>query len=844
MEHLTLLLDSYSDVDQALINQLRDDREHVIKISTTKKNIECDRKDSRFVSCIKNVKLIYMNGAEEGGVYILLGNLQCTFRSPWGGSFFCRKIIKESTNYLDIQGVTASVRFTTGINSVTPNADLEEFMTNKLITDPKFEYNIGQFDEFMKIFEFYKKISDELNNNVSYKIVSKSDPYYFIPFDAKGFDSEFKKEVKDYNGVLKGYRIEDTDYINLKNDVKESVRELFDIRIKGGMEEISKIKRVGEDNIYLSNYLQVTEKDIKNLKQFVIVNVTISKDEVLVSGELKSSADYENDYSFLNLYDMGQKIKIESIENSLRLINQGATGAASELLEYLIGDKKMPDYSYRFVINSKMEKYIQGLNNSQRRAFMMAVDGSPVSLIKGPPGTGKTHVINAIVQYITKELGEKVVISSQTHVAIDNVLDKLVENYDLVIPNRITNRRNRYSGDEIDATLYRTWGKHFQTHNERSTNETLRVAMAKSIDGFKGEPRFRFSQENQPSDFTVIGATTTTSAIAGKKGLEILKGCDWLIIDEVSKCPITEVLRYLPYVSKIIMVGDDFQLAPLLEFGKDDVKGLPSFNEEMFDKLQGIYEQSVFAKVLEKARAANRLVILDENYRSVAQVLQTYNFFYDNKLIGKREEIRQTKVQFVTSDNDVPNYQDHDVFFVEVRNGQETKDGTSRFNIEELEATKWILEDLIKKVKNPENVTVSAIFPYGAQINHFQKKYLKLINEAKKHFKSFEIDTVDAFQGKESDIVLVNTVVTDSSQRNFLNDFRRINVSMSRARDKLIVFGNSIVLSRINMKISGGDERKFFKDIIDYIRSNGYVIEYKGGEIAHGNPRKSGIKFA
>src|SRR5574344_1475920 len=57
-----------------------------------------------------------------------------------------------------------------------------------------------------------------------------------------------------------------------------------------------------------------------------------------------------------------------------------------------------------------------------------------------------------------------------------------------------------------------------------------------------------------------------------KKGLEVLKGYDWLIIDEVSKCPITEVLRYLPYISKIIMVGDDFQLAPLLEFSKDDVK--------------------------------------------------------------------------------------------------------------------------------------------------------------------------------------------------------------------------------------------------------------------------------
>jgi hypothetical protein len=59
-----------------------------------------------------------------------------------------------------------------------------------------------------------------------------------------------------------------------------------------------------------------------------------------------------------------------------------------------------------------------------------------------------------------------------------------------------------------------------------------------------GQMIIKFSIE----DYSVIGATTTTSAIAGRKGIEVLDGYDWLIIDEVSKCPITEVLRYLPYV--------------------------------------------------------------------------------------------------------------------------------------------------------------------------------------------------------------------------------------------------------------------------------------------------------
>ena len=835
---MDLKISTLDDKNQEILSTLRDGMYHSVKISTTKKIVVPDRKDARLISSLNGVKIVFKK--QDGGILILIGNLQNSFRQPFGGEFFLKKVAQETTEFEDIKGVEETIRFIS-IGQPTDISTMQMKM-DSISRHPNFEFNIGQFDEFMEIFEFYKKLSDELNNNISYQINKISQPYFFIPFDVKDFDSEFKVEVKDQNGVLKGYKFDETDYYYLKNEIKEQVHELIDIHISGGAEQLGRIRRVGSENVYLSNVFNVSEKDVKSLKQFILVNVNIVKDEVILSGELKSSVDYEENYEYLNVYDMGQKIKVESIDNSLRLINQGATGAASELLQYLIGDEVMPNNRYGRRTSQVREKYMEGLNDSQRRAFLMAIDGSPVSLIKGPPGTGKTHVINAIVQYITKELNEKVIISSQTHIAIDNVLDKLVENYDLVIPNRITNRRNKYSGEYIDETLYRTWGSKFNKHNGRVSNVALAKAMEESMKGFKGDARFRYSEETQSNDFSVIGATTTTSAIAGKKGLEVLKGYDWLIIDEVSKCPITEVLRYLPYVSKIIMVGDDFQLAPLLEFSKDDVKNLPSYDDEMFAKLQTIYEQSVFAKVLNKARVSDRLVLLNENYRSLNQVLTAYNVFYDGELVGRREETKPQKCHFYVESNDI-NYEDRDVMFVEVVGGQEQRDGTSRFNVEEIQATAYILQDLMKKTINPGEVSVSAIFPYAAQINHFQKNNLKLINDAKKLFKSFEIDTVDAFQGKETDIVLVNTVVTDLSQGNFLNDFRRINVSMSRSRDKLIVFGNSIVLKKINMKISGGQERQYFREIIDFISSQGTYVKYNGGKIENGNKSKSSFKL-
>ena len=801
--------------DRELIDAVNDGSFHAVKITTNKLNIERDRKDQRNISAIKGVKLVYeLSG---GGCLILMGNLSCSFRSPFGGEFFVsRTALEEKRNFADMEGVSTQVRFA---NNPMDIAAMQSFL-DSLSVNPDLVFNLSQFDEFMEIFGFYKTLSGELNNNVTYDIDDISKPYYFVSINEKEIETDEENAVKNIGGIVIGYVLEPYKYEQLSSEQKEKVQQFVNIRIKGADKEFKKIRSFS-DNLFLSNESRVKEENIRQLVSFDLLNVQKEDGALILMGEYNST----HKFRYLHLYDMGQKVKLKSIDNSLRLINQGASGAAAELLEYIIGSKKMPSHRGGRISADKM-KYIEKLDESQKKAFLMATDGSPVSLIKGPPGTGKTFVINAIVQYITKELKEKVVISSQTHVAIDNVLDKLMENYDLIIPNRITNRRNKYSGSEIDSTLYKTWAKRFTDHNNRSTSNELAANIAGDMSHFAGEKKFKYSETVDMSEYSVLGATTTTSAIGGKKGLELLNGYEWLIIDEVSKCPITEVLRYLPYVKKIIMVGDDFQLAPLLEFTKEDVQDLPSYDQDKFEKLKQIYEQSVFAKTLDKARQAGRLVTLDVNYRSVNAVLNAYNIFYDKLLKNMRETVKPTKVTFTEK---YPMFNEKDIFFIDVKNGKEARENTSRFNVEELRATAEILKDLMENTQNPATVSVSAIFPYAAQIERFQKGYLDLINKAKKHFKSFEIDTVDAFQGRETDIVLVNTVVTDSSQRNFLNDFRRINVSMSRARDKLFIFGNPFTLSKIEMQITGGNKRRYFGEIIEDIKRFGQMITFDGG---------------
>ena len=825
-----------------LINIIDDGSVCHVKFTTNVLRFKKDNRDERLLSSLDSVKMIV--SLEEGCV-ILFGNLQCSFKSPFGGSFYIYNVVQDATcDFNTTVGADADVTF---CSNPTDNPEMRSIL-EKIKNHPDFVFNISQFDEFMDIFGYYKQLSDELNNSASYDIQSKTRPYFYIPVNEKklyDIDGELLNDYKGFetiensNGIIIGYKLEEYAYELLTNSIKDNVKQLIDIKIQNSNNQIKKIKSMQED-IYLSNHREINHRSSQDILHLEVVNILSDKNTITLSVETEENMDYR----YLNLYDMGQKIKVDSIENSLRLINQGNSGSAIQLIGYLIGEKPMPNTGK--VINAHTSKYIENLNETQKRAFLKAIDGSPVTLIKGPPGTGKTHVINAISQYITKELKQKVVISSQTHVAIDNVLDKLMENHDIVVPNRITNRRNRYSGSEIDKTLYKTWGRKFTQHNNLATNKILAEKVMNEMKNFKGVEKFRFSENINESEYSVIGATTTTSAIAGKKGSELLKEYQWLIIDEVSKCPITEVLRYLPYIEKIIMVGDDYQLSPLLEFRREEVEHLPSFDEEKFDILENMYQKSVFADTMEKARTADRLVELDINYRSVPDVLNAYNIFYDFKLKSKRLNINPNKVEFTEKMDYLNKF---DIAFVYVKGGKEIiEDRTkSRYNVEELQATSTFLRNLIENTLNPERVSVAAIFPYGAQISKFTDENRELINKAKRKFSNFDVDTVDAFQGKESDIVIVNTVITDSNRRNFLSDFRRINVSMSRAKDKLIIFGNPNVLARLDMNVYDGTKRKYFKEIIQDIRRKGMMMNYtsEGGiEIESGSTVKTKIKKA
>ena len=130
------------------------------------------------------------------------------------------------------------------------------------------------------------------------------------------------------------------------------------------------------------------------------------------------------------------------------------------------------------------------------------------------------------------------------------------------------------------------------------------------------------------------------------------------------------------------------------------------------------------------------------------------------------------------------------------------------FSIEQL---KRYIEKIGKQRFLDERIDVGLISPYKAQV-----QYLRQLIKREAFFKPFRsaisINTVDGFQGQERDIILISLVrANEAGQIGFLNDLRRMNVAMTRARMKLIILGDVATLThhpfykRLNAFISQGD---------------------------------------
>lgn len=394
------------------------------------------------------------------------------------------------------------------------------------------------------------------------------------------------------------------------------------------------------------------------------------------------------------------------------------------------------------------------LNDSQQKAVISAINSKQnLSLIQGPPGTGKTQVISEIcLQLYRRNPNIRILICSETHVAVNNLLTRISDhNSDI----RCLRVRDKEQNMDVDSYSPKAVMQAYQNWLEETCTDRDIVRM---ITEMIPEYENRGLEKALALSANVVGMTC--NRVGAYRFLDSTEMFDYVIIDEVCKATLPEILMPLIISKKAVLVGDPRQLPPV--FCSEDVEIIKHIENCSLQNYMYIDE------LFEKTGNAEKLNTQYRMEDSIGTLIS--NLFYDGSLNNGRNiriEDSLIWVDYTPSHMwPIPNTKSNDK--VEI------------FNIDECKAIKRILEQLDKQFTQER--TVAIIVPYRNQVNQLRKT---MSNYKMLHI---SVDTVDGFQGKECDIVIFGITRTTGSYR-FFADKRRLNVALSRAKDQIIIVG-------------------------------------------------------
>lgn len=307
------------------------------------------------------------------------------------------------------------------------------------------------------------------------------------------------------------------------------------------------------------------------------------------------------------------------------------------------------------------------------------------------------------------------------------------------------------------------------------------------------------------ADSTLVGATCL--GIAGLSAA-IEFNFDWVIVDEAGKATPPEILVPICLGRKIVLVGDHKQLPPVVDEALLKLQDKEKMNISKEDLELSLFEY------LERGLNDDCKSILDEQYRMnpvIGDLIS--NLFYDGKLVSRTSREEKT-IPLKMYDNKPLVW----LSTVDKSNKKEERIADSYRNSCE---AKLIFEQLLEIDEELGNLKLkketAIIAGYRGQRDYLTRLY-ESNYRARFHNMTVEINTVDAFQGRETDIVFYSVVRSnENGNLGFLKDVRRLNVAFSRARELLVVVGDHQCAQR-RLDINGQENP--FVGIINFIRDN------------------------
>jgi DNA polymerase III delta prime subunit len=426
-----------------------------------------------------------------------------------------------------------------------------------------------------------------------------------------------------------------------------------------------------------------------------------------------------------------------------------------------------------------------GLNALQQSTVEFALSARDVALVHGPPGTGKTTTVVELIRQAVRR-GDKVLACGPSNMAVDNLFERLLRHGERAVrlghPARVMPELREHTLDMLverhddvrlsrklvkDAlALFRQASRYTRAKPEPGARRDMR-AEAKSL--LSDARRLEAQAVEHILDTADILCATTTGLDDNVLGD---RRFDLLVIDEA--CQSTEPGCWIAIAraERVVLAGDHRQLPPTVLSGEAERQG---------------YAISLFERLAEMS-GPTLLRRLDAQYRMHAAIMEFSSLeFYDAELEADpaveshllcelpgvtRTPLTERPLEFIDTAGAS--------FDEEVE-----PDGQSRLNRREADLVARRINELLAAGVAAEQIGV--ITPYAAQARLLREKLPT---------GDLEIDTVDGFQGREKEAIVISLVRSNErGEIGFLADLRRMNVAMTRARRKLILIGDSATLS-------------------------------------------------
>jgi superfamily I DNA and/or RNA helicase len=482
------------------------------------------------------------------------------------------------------------------------------------------------------------------------------------------------------------------------------------------------------------------------------------------------------------------------IRDALRDLRTGKKGPARRLREILFGQRDPGELPQPGEIADA-----DYLNESQREAVSFALSARDVALIHGPPGTGKTTaVVDLICRAVARK--ERVLACAPSNIAVDNMAERLARRQQRIVrlghPARLLPEVVEHSLDAlIDASeqskvartvrrdlerAQRRRGKARSRDEKRAVRDEVRALRSELIDIEKRTIRDIISSAD------VVLATITGCADSNLRDFDF----DLVVIDEAAQALECSCWIALLKARRAVLAGDHLQLSPTILSREAEKKGL---GFTLFDRLTDFHDGD-FLRMLKVQYRMNENIM---NWSSVALYggeLEAHESVRSHVLadLDHVEESAETTLPLLFIDT-------AGCDFDETTAG----DGGSKSNVGEAEVVGQHLEALIESGVRPDEIAI--VTPYNAQVQLLRARL-------RSSYESLEIDTVDGFQGREKEAIILSLVRSNSLREvGFLADRRRLNVAVTRARRHVAVIADSATISN----------DPFLSDLITYFETHG-----------------------